>query len=81
MYLNIILTLIFINLGLIAWASLSGKKYQIDEHEKAKQYNKEVNDEVLELHWLLLNEMKSMTEKQKEILAEIKRKRHDRLML
>ena len=81
MYLNIILTLIFLNLALIAWASISSNKYSIKEHEKVKRYNKEVNDEVLELHWLLLNEMKSMTEKQKEILVEIKRRSHDRLML
>ena len=73
MYLNIILTLIFINLGLIVWASFSGRKYTVYEHEKSKKYNKEVNDEVLELHWLLLNEMKSMTDKQTNILAELKR--------
>lgn len=60
MYLNIILTLIFINLGLIAWASLTGKKYQFDEHEKMKAYNKQVNDEVLELHWRILEVLEKM---------------------
>lgn len=73
MYLNIILTLIFLNLALIAWASISGKKYEIEEHKKAKQYNRDVNDEALELHWSLLNEMKSMVEKQNDILTELKR--------
>lgn len=81
MYLNIILTLIFLNLALIAWASISSNKYSIKEHEKAKQYNRDVNDEVLELHWMLYSEMKTIVEKQKEILAEIKRSSHDRLML
>ena len=58
MYLNIILTLIFLSLGLIAWASITGKKYQIDEHEKAKKYNRDLNEEVLELHREMLNELK-----------------------
>ena len=73
MYLNIILTLIFINLGLIALASISSTKYTVEEHEKGKQYNREVNDEVLELHWLLLNEMKTVSEKQTEVLTELRR--------
>ena len=81
MYLNIILTLIFLNLALIAWASFSGKKYQIDEHEKSKQYNKDTNDEVLNLHWRLLNEMETMNRNLNSILVEVKRKSHDRLML
>lgn len=54
MYLNIILTLIFLTLGLIALASFTSSKYTFLEHEKAKKYNKEVNDEVIELHWLIL---------------------------
>ena len=58
MYLNIILTLIFLNLALIAWASITSKKYQIDEHEKAKKYNRDLNEEMLELHREMLNELK-----------------------
>lgn len=58
MYLDIILTLIFIVLSLIAWASASGKKYQIEEHEKAKTYQKELNDKMVELHEDILKELK-----------------------
>lgn len=81
MYLNIILTLIFLNLALIAWASISSNKYSIKEHEKAKQYNKDTNDEVLNLHWRLLNEMETMNRNLNSILVEVKRRSHDRLTL
>ena len=88
MYLNIILTLLFLAIAhvgitfsvMLAIMRKEGHQERTQYLEN-KQYPKDVNSEVLELHWSMLNEMKSMTEKQKEILAEIKRRSHDRLML
>lgn len=63
MYLNIILTLIFLAYALNLLTNLSYGKYQVKEHEKARDYNKKVNDEVLELHWKMVEELEKLNGK------------------
>ncbi len=57
-YLNIVLTLILLVFLGNLWANLTYGKRQEEEHNKMREYNKRVNDEVLELHREMLEELK-----------------------
>ena len=58
MYLNIILTLILLVFTGNLWANLTYGKRQEAEHSKMREHNRQVNEEVLELHREMLNELK-----------------------
>jgi hypothetical protein len=57
-YLNIILTLLFLNLLVLLVSNIAANDYAKREHEQMRKYNREVNDLSLKIHEEILQELR-----------------------
>jgi hypothetical protein len=57
-YLNIILSLLFLVLLLMALSNIAANDYAKREHEQMRKYNREINDLSLKIHEEILQELR-----------------------